>query len=426
MVRCNKIYIYIFFFLIFFCHDFLAQNISSKFEVTNSYNDDLAAIKVCKWKNNASTCLVFSFDDNNLSSKSIAQVFDKYGYKCTFFVNSSYMYVDSLKLICENGHEIGNHTYSHVDLTNLDSTQAGFQIRKGKEMIENALGVKCVSIAEPGHLKNSQTIAIEQDYHLFDRDFSAYTVHDFKPLLSSTKLSTIITYLKNGIKTGNILFLDGHGIEGDGYSPITKDFLVTLLDSVKRYSNTNDLWVTTLKDGVQYENLYHELKLEKTIKDDTLKILFVNYNKEKYKDLDISPISVEIPLTLYSDFLCVNKSVEIQKFPDKSVLNIDLKNDTSLVLILNSFKNKNVTLNEVHFSNFDISPNPANQILNLKSSDEILQVEIYNMDGSQVLKKNEDLSKIDISVLEAGAYLIKVEIKKNNSKTFISKKFMKE
>ena len=57
----------------------------------NSDTSNIDLVKICKWKNDASTCVNFSFDDNNLSSLKISQIFDSYGYKCTFFVISSYM-----------------------------------------------------------------------------------------------------------------------------------------------------------------------------------------------------------------------------------------------------------------------------------------------------------------------------------------------
>src|ERR1035437_5094906 len=82
---------------------------------TNSVITDIFGyINLCRWKNDARTCINLSFDDNCQSHRKISKIFDQYGYKASFFVIASYMNVDSLKDISARGHEIGNHTYSHV------------------------------------------------------------------------------------------------------------------------------------------------------------------------------------------------------------------------------------------------------------------------------------------------------------------------
>lgn len=109
----------------------------------------LDSIKICAWKNGAHTCVNFSFDDNCYSHKKISEILDHYNFKGTFFVISSYMFVDSLKDMCARGHEIGSHSYSHPALGTLDSTAIDFQVRTSKQMIENMFGIHCVSFAEP-------------------------------------------------------------------------------------------------------------------------------------------------------------------------------------------------------------------------------------------------------------------------------------
>jgi len=391
----------------------------------NSDTSNIDLVKICKWKNDASTCVNFSFDDNNLSSLKISQIFDSYGYKCTFFVISSYMYVDSLKDICSRGNEIGNHTYSHLDLSQLDSSQVSFQVRKGKELIENTLGIKCVSFAEPGHSKTQLSIAIEQQYELFDRDYSEYSSPVYSSLISTSKISGITNYIKTGIKNGNRLLLDGHGIDGDGYSPITKEFLVQTLDSLKKYSNVNNIWVTSLKEGAQYENLYHEIKLKKSFQNDTLTLSFENYNKEKYKDLDSSLISVEIPFEYCNDISCLTKFVDVKKLHDKFIITTNIKNDTSLVVLLKKTEDQNVLIANVIADSLIIYPNPTRDFLNLKSDDDISLIEIYNPEGKLILRRITNVQKIDILNLPSGLYFIKIETGYKNNKIVHRNRFIK-
>ncbi|WP_397363604.1 T9SS type A sorting domain-containing protein [Olleya sp. R77988] len=69
---------------------------------------------------------------------------------------------------------------------------------------------------------------------------------------------------------------------------------------------------------------------------------------------------------------------------------------------------------------FTIYPNPTSSILNIKIQDDIKNIEIYNVQGQQVLVgKNKS---VDVSNLALGIYLLKVETTKGN---FITKRFIK-
>ncbi|HOZ51753.1 MAG TPA: T9SS type A sorting domain-containing protein [Chitinophagaceae bacterium] len=60
-------------------------------------------------------------------------------------------------------------------------------------------------------------------------------------------------------------------------------------------------------------------------------------------------------------------------------------------------------------NNIQVYPNPTQNILNFNSSETIIQVSIYSMDGRLLkLLEGNDLTKIDISFLNRGSYLIKL------------------
>ena len=124
------------------------------FEKTKSaLTNATESINICKWKYDAQTCMNFSFDDNNTSHKKISEFLDQYNFKGTFFVIASYLNSEIINDLIKNGHEIGNHSYSHVNLSSstIDSSEIDFQIRQSKLMIENATGIKCLSFTEPFH-----------------------------------------------------------------------------------------------------------------------------------------------------------------------------------------------------------------------------------------------------------------------------------
>ncbi len=61
-------------------------------------------------------------------------------------------------------------------------------------------------------------------------------------------------------------------------------------------------------------------------------------------------------------------------------------------------------------SNVHIGPNPVSNYLNINSPSKIVQVDVFNMQGSQVLKEvGDDIDKIDMTGISKGLYLIQIK-----------------
>ena len=83
----------------------------------NAFSNNI--IKVSKWKYGSKSAINFSFDDVLVTHNDISKIFDKYNFKATFFVNfaATTILKDAYLDIYRRGHEIGNHTYTHKDIT---------------------------------------------------------------------------------------------------------------------------------------------------------------------------------------------------------------------------------------------------------------------------------------------------------------------
>jgi peptidoglycan/xylan/chitin deacetylase (PgdA/CDA1 family) len=390
-----------------------------------SYNlNPLNQISICRWKGDATACLNMSFDDNCASHNRISKIFDQYGYKATFFVIAQGILVDSIKDMFARGHEIGNHTYSHsVPFSQDDSTTIDFEIKGGKERIENILGVKCLSFTAPYHSNTSLSQQLVFNYHLFDRDYSEYEIYNGFELVSSTTIDQLSAYIKSGIKSRSMTLIHGHGIDGDGYQPISSNLLIQLLDIVKNNVDAGDIWITTLKDGEFYDDLYHEVSLDKQMNGDTLTLLVKNYNKEKYRDVDAAPISINIPTSVSSTIKCLTKNVDVKQLTNEFVLTMDLKRDTSLVVVLSSDL---TPVDSINAEKLIIYPNPVSDILYLNTFDKILFTEIFDLQGNLIFRGNTNQSKIDVSGLPSGLYVIKVNTSQNGLTVFLRNKFIKK
>ena len=100
---------------------------------------DAARIEV----NNKSKLVALTFDDGPTvgNTDRLLDILDQYGVKATFFLLGKNVTADpqAVALIKAKGHEIGNHTYSHKDLTRLSLSQVQQQLISAADAIEEGL-----------------------------------------------------------------------------------------------------------------------------------------------------------------------------------------------------------------------------------------------------------------------------------------------
>lgn len=307
----------------------------SSFSYAHVNEINLDSIRICKWSGGAKSCVSLSFDDNCKNHIIISQLLDNYGYKGTFFTISSSMLTSNLLDMVSRGHEVGNHTFSHPYMTEVDSSEINYQIRKCKEMLNIKLSIKCLSFAEPGNQFNNRSKRIAQSYQLFNRNYSEY--QDVKRIrfdVTSDIIPKLSTYIDSSLKSGTLLIFAAHSIDNDGYAPISKQQFIQSLDLMKAYSDKKELWVTTVKESSCYENFFKEIGLIKRISGDSLIINFTNFNSEKYKDMDQSKISFEIPHSYFKSLRCIRNFIDIEEQMNRYIITVDMKRYTRIVLII--------------------------------------------------------------------------------------------
>jgi peptidoglycan/xylan/chitin deacetylase (PgdA/CDA1 family) len=85
--------------------------------------------------------IALTFDDgpHPRYTDEILEILDEYGIKATFFVigiNARY-YPETLESVIAKGHEIGNHTYSHPHVSEINSESIRLEIESCEEMIHS-------------------------------------------------------------------------------------------------------------------------------------------------------------------------------------------------------------------------------------------------------------------------------------------------
>jgi hypothetical protein len=372
-------------------------------------------IDVCTWKKGAPACVNISFDDNLSKWKQMSEILESFGFRATFFpiANTWNIYKDSLLIMSSKGHEMGSHSFSHPNLKELanDTSRIIFELAKSKEMIEDMFGKKCYIFAEPFHGRSDLSIKLVAAYYPFVRNnsFCPNVKEVLLPYANLTK-EKLTSVIEESIKQGKFVRLYGHSIDGEGSGPITKDFFIESLKVLQHYVSTNNLWVTSLTEGSLYQKVSREIRLSKSILNDTLTIEIEQFEEDQYADFDEVPLSIKIPKYFCEDIEVLFDSVEVTENNQYKILTFDALTTRYLTVLLKNI-NSIQRNDSVFFDNrINIYPNPAVDYLNfyLNGNGVILSKRVYGFDGKTLLSDFDDSKSISLKSIDPGFYVVEV------------------
>ncbi len=110
--------------------------------------------------------IALTFDDGpSAHTDRLLDIFDKYGGKGTFFVlgNTLDNRKDTLKRMVSEGHEIGNHSWSHRQFTNIAIDEVKDQIMMTRAKIFDITGVDCTIVRPPYGACSDEIRALGQE-----------------------------------------------------------------------------------------------------------------------------------------------------------------------------------------------------------------------------------------------------------------------
>ena len=373
-------------------------------------------ISVCTWKKGAPACLNISFDDNLSKWKQMSEILEAYGFRGTFFsiAKTWNEFRDSLLIMSAHGHEMGSHSFSHLNLKDLanDTAQIIFELEKSKEMVEDLFGSKCHIFAEPFHGRSELSIALVEKYYHFVRNNSFYTnTCDLLLPYSTLTKDKLISTLNDGLRQGAFIRLYGHSLDGEGSGPISREFFIETLKILQEYSKSKGLWVTSLTDGSLYQKVYQDVSISKNIVKDTLIIDLALSNEEDYIEFDEVSVSIQIPKYYCESIEVPFDSVEMSENSQFRILTFDLSTTRKLTVIL-----KNIyeiqTIDSLDISNLiKIYPNPVVDYLDLylSGSGIILSKKIYSIDGKLLLTSIDGNNYLNMKSMNPGMYVVEVD-----------------
>jgi peptidoglycan/xylan/chitin deacetylase (PgdA/CDA1 family) len=197
--------------------------------------------------NTSEKVIAITFDDgpNSVYTSQLLDIFSEVKGKATFFMIGEQMKENPeiVKNVYEQGHEIGNHTYTHAKLSELSQVECLNEVERNEQLIQDLTG-KMPAVLRPPYLDYNEEIA-------------ALMKQKGYPMIGALNLEAqdwempgvehILSKSKECVKNGSILiFHDGYGdrsqsieavrllvedLKSEGYQFVTVSELLKLSNS---------------------------------------------------------------------------------------------------------------------------------------------------------------------------------------------------
>lgn len=145
--------------------------------------------------------IAITFDDgpHPINTPKILNILKENNVKATFFVIgvNAKNYPDALSLVKENGHEIGNHTYSHNVIKGKSDKKIKKEVLDTEKEIEDIVGEKTSLLRPPCGLYDEKTVdfAVENGYKVVLWNIDT---HDWAHSSTSSIVATVVENVKGG------------------------------------------------------------------------------------------------------------------------------------------------------------------------------------------------------------------------------------
>lgn len=207
--------------------------------------------------------LTFTFDDNRMGQYKHAKgILDEAGFKATFYVtrdnfdaDPSFFGAAEVKELYDAGHEIGDHSKTHRDLTSLSETEIIWEI--DAEHLR-ALGIHPRTHAYPYGSYNSTVIRLVSRYYDYARTADVGTRMNLEsPPINTyglnarvvereTSVATVKSWINEAITAEKWLILVFHNIV-EAPSAFT-EYSISDFQEIVAYAKTRGITVKTLSE----------------------------------------------------------------------------------------------------------------------------------------------------------------------------------
>lgn len=158
-------------------------------------------------------------------TKGILDTLDEYNVKATFFLVGFWIdkYPEQVKEIYKRGHEIGNHSTTHPNMSQLSREEMAKEILKTDEKIVNLINKKPILFRPPFGDYNDNLIQVlrENDYYAIQWDIDSL---DWKEL----GVQPVVDRVTRNAKNGSIILFHNNAKYISEYLPLVLERLTAL------------------------------------------------------------------------------------------------------------------------------------------------------------------------------------------------------
>lgn len=184
----------------------LFSSLNIKYLKAEDMKTDYAQANIVRNGSREQKYIALTFDDgpHPQYTTEILDLLKKHNIKATFFVLGQLAeeYPEIIKRQAAEGHEVGNHTYSHFDITKLSKGELEEEFNKTQDIISSLTGIESKVFRPPYGLYNENVVKIinEQQSNIilwtYDQDSRDW---------SNPGVDKIVTTTVSNIKNGDIL-----------------------------------------------------------------------------------------------------------------------------------------------------------------------------------------------------------------------------
>ncbi len=301
---------------------------------------DLDGIAPSRWLNDADAAISFTWDDNLPSHRRIAETFNEHDLPATFVVNPGQTESwDELKAayraMHKQGHEIGNHSWSHARLPRLAPDRVVSEIDRANEEIEKTIGRRPISFVHPYNQTNPEVDEIVFEHNLIARISAPHGIDDRIIFNDPREVRPAVRRVDQALEDSAWLIFGGHGMDGCGFRPIEEQVLRGILDELT--GRDEDIWIDTMGAVGLYEFLRHNVRLQTTVTYNTLEIKAAGVEPERYEAAPTAPFTIILPLRRpmrADDIQCDPEHVDCRLEEDRLMVTVDLRKTQSVTVRL--------------------------------------------------------------------------------------------
>lgn len=152
----------------------------------------------CKLEDKSKIHLTFDDGPDENTTPQILEILKKHNQKATFFCIGEKIeqHPQIIKQIIEEGHKIGNHSYSHSNFFDIYKTSKIInEIKKTNQLIKDITGDECTIFRPPFGLTNPN---IAKAVKKLNMEVIAWNIRSFDTIKSKEKVFQRISKAKNG------------------------------------------------------------------------------------------------------------------------------------------------------------------------------------------------------------------------------------